>query len=713
MPRDSEKSQTRFLSGPWPAPLLALLFFANSLGNGFAYDDNAIVNGNPRIQSLIHFSDIWLSDWWKPYGDKALEPFQKRDRLYRPMAVFSFALNYAMHELRPAGYHAVNVLLHAVVCLLLWHFAQRLFADRTLSTCAAVLFAVHPVHCEAVANVIGRAEVLAGLFLLVGLLALMPHADAAGWKRGVLAAAAFLAALLSKETAVCYLGVALLALVFKHKRDGQTTRRWWLMHFALLVLPLLVYFPLRYVALDHHILRDSPPSYLTNPLVGAEPGPRKYLPFTIVGHYTRLLLLPEKLSADYGLAIIDPRGGPELLTALGAAAAVAVGIALCGFFSASSTRRRLAVLAAMSVASYALISNTVLLIGVSLAERLLYWPSVPLLLLLTAAVLAMWRRVRSAGQAQHRTARLLQIGGAAALVVLGARTYLRNADWKDDLTLFETDVRTYPNCVVHNGIYATELVSLAYDTKNPQARRAFLLRADEHLKTALALHPPNAEALTLRGEVYARLGDVPRALSFLDAAVRFDPNNPIPQRLRLELLGDTADAAARLAELETAISRVPNDVALRIEIAVLLRGRGRYRESVAHLEHALRVDPQDIAAQRLYGQSLASYDEFARAAEIFRAVLAREPNDWETHANLAAVLSTQDPAGALRHARRAHELNPNVLATKQNLAEALALNGFIDEAIALYRFVERNLPTDDPNRHSATQRIRQLERERR
>ena len=207
--------------------------------------------------------------------------------------------------MRTLGYHLVNVLLHAGVCLLVWHFARRLSADARVATLAAALFAVHPVHVEAVANIVGRAELLAALLLLSGLLLLLPRTGPLSARRTLGAAAAFLAALLAKETAICYPVVALLVL---HARWRQRLpRSWWLLRTGVLLLPLIIYLPLRYVSLEDRLFRSDPSDMLMNALVSTTPGEHVLGVFTVLGHYIRLLIVPATLSCDYGLAIVDPR----------------------------------------------------------------------------------------------------------------------------------------------------------------------------------------------------------------------------------------------------------------------------------------------------------------------------------------------------------------------------------------------------------------------
>ena len=175
-----------------------------------------------------------------------------------------------------------------------------------------------------------------------------------------------------------------VALLLLHERRRTTTDRrpwsWWLGQLAILLVPLVIYFPLRYISLDYRLARLRPFNML-NPLLDANLVERIFSPFTIIGHYTRLFLWPARLSTEYGLAVIDPKAGPNAMTWLGVVAAVALLVGLAGYFRREGAWRRVALLCAIWLASYFLISNTLILFATPLAERLMYWPSVPLFIL--------------------------------------------------------------------------------------------------------------------------------------------------------------------------------------------------------------------------------------------------------------------------------------------------------------------------------------------
>ncbi|UCG33755.1 MAG: hypothetical protein JSU68_03790, partial [Phycisphaerales bacterium] len=150
--------------------LAALAVYLNTLPNGFVYDDVTIIERNERIRTLTDPAAIWLTDWWYVPAEQTED--RHRDRLYRPLVIQTFALNYAVSGLNPWSYHAFNVIAHVLVCVTVVSLTRRLFAGLPLAAWTGLLFAVLPVHTEAVAGVVGRADLMGALFCLLGLICL-------------------------------------------------------------------------------------------------------------------------------------------------------------------------------------------------------------------------------------------------------------------------------------------------------------------------------------------------------------------------------------------------------------------------------------------------------------------------------------------------------------------------------------------------------------
>lgn len=145
--------------------VIAFLLYLNTFNADFAYDDSRAVEKNPDLLPETPFINLFYNDFWgTPLTNSGSH------KSYRPICVLSFRLNYYFGKLNPWGYHFTNVLLHALVTILFTHLSS-IFLQKALPTIlAGLLFASHPVHTEAVAGVVGRADVGACLFFLLGFL---------------------------------------------------------------------------------------------------------------------------------------------------------------------------------------------------------------------------------------------------------------------------------------------------------------------------------------------------------------------------------------------------------------------------------------------------------------------------------------------------------------------------------------------------------------
>jgi hypothetical protein len=138
------------------AGVAGICVFLNSLHGELIFDDVHAVERNQDVLGGNHLSQLFVNDFWgEPMASNSSH------KSYRPVTVLTFRANYMVHGLDPFGYHVLNVVLHALVSGLAVPFYVRiLHGDSSVAATAALLFAVHPVHCEAVASVVGRAELL-------------------------------------------------------------------------------------------------------------------------------------------------------------------------------------------------------------------------------------------------------------------------------------------------------------------------------------------------------------------------------------------------------------------------------------------------------------------------------------------------------------------------------------------------------------------------
>jgi protein O-mannosyl-transferase len=698
----------RWFQQPWLPALVGSALYLNSLPNEFVYDDFSQVAENPSIRSVTNFQAIWLGGWTRVYSDEEARMHPNPDLLYRPLSAFSLAMNYGLHGLWPAGFRAVNIALHGLACLLVWEFLRRLFGDASLATWGALLFAVHPVHVEAVAYIVGRAEVLATVFTLLGLLVLVPRDQPSGASRAVRAMPLFFLALLSKETAISYVPVALIMLYVYRERTPARGPRWWGIHTACLLIPVLVYLPLRFLALGGRFMRAAPFQML-NPIVNADMPTRLLMPFEVLGHYTRLLLFPVRLSADYGYEVFNPRAGANAMTLLGLVVAAGLLVALLGHMRPDGSWRRVAICAALFVASYALFSNTLILIGVSVAERVMYWPSVAASGLLAGLALAVWQRLHTGRNDWTRIVpRLGTVAGMFFLVALAGRTALRNSDWRNAMRLFTHDAESFPESAQLNASAATECVDLALHTDDPAARRQAFESADQYAARALQHYPAHWGFQLMRSDILSSLGQAEAALSHIRQAVQLNPRDAMLRAKLGRRLFQAGQYAEALPYLEEGVQTAPNDwTALTILGEAQLK-LARPGEALRHLENAVKLAPDNGAALTLLGDALLKLNEVERAIPVLEKAAAQGPGDVRICAALAKLLAERDPAAALRYAQRASELAPRDPGTRLLLADALIANGRTADGIELYREVLERLPADHPLRPQIESRLQAI-----
>ncbi|XP_072125430.1 protein O-mannosyl-transferase TMTC2 isoform X1 [Mobula birostris] len=151
---------------------VAFALYLNTLSADFCYDDSRAIKTNPDLLPETPWVNIFYNDFWG-----TLLTHSGSHKSYRPLCTLSFRLNCALGALEPWSFHLVNVLLHSAVTGFFTNFSRLLFGDGQWTLIAGLLFAAHPVHTEAVAGIVGRADVGAGLFFLLSLMCYIRHCD--------------------------------------------------------------------------------------------------------------------------------------------------------------------------------------------------------------------------------------------------------------------------------------------------------------------------------------------------------------------------------------------------------------------------------------------------------------------------------------------------------------------------------------------------------
>jgi hypothetical protein len=384
--------------------LLGLGLYAVNLGGTYIYDDvDLVYGGDLRVQH----PRLWGQFWTRDYFHGGL------DQLYRPLVSQSFGLQWWLHGDRPWAFHLVNILLHAGVAAAVAELGRRLAGWR-VGLIAGTLFAAHPVHVEAVAAIVSRTELACALGVLCAMVVFLRRPMTVARAFGVFALS--VVAMLSKEQGM--LIPALLVALLLVRRPQPASERQGMMWLAMLLLwsvsGLIV---LREEVL--HLKFEWARVFLDwtiQPLMRSHGADRWLIPIALVGRYFRLLVLPTRLSIDYGAAVIQPTirpSDPYLLLGAAVISAWIIGAIVCLL-----GRRWLALFCLLAMAiTYSMVANIILIADI-FAERLVYLPSAFFLILVAMGL------ARLPGRAWI----------AALLILLGLsclRSYTYARQWND------------------------------------------------------------------------------------------------------------------------------------------------------------------------------------------------------------------------------------------------------------------------------------------
>src|SRR2546425_440080 len=417
-------ARTRWIAGPSVA-VLAAAPYIRTAGFEFVFDDQHLIVHNAFLREPWSPLTAFARHFWHgtPFGAA----------YYRPLVAASFALNGRLLGWGPAGFHLVNILLHAANAVLLLALARRLGCSDRAALCGAALFAAHPVGAWPVASIAARVDLLPTLFVLLAWCALCTAGGPrAGLSRAASVGVFFLLALLSKESAAAFLVVPVLALRRAKDLDGGTRIGWpvTVSVGAAVVIYLAARRGLGLELLIPRRLIDP----LTNPLIRLPRSARILAALELAGRYILYLLAPIRFADPKNY--FEQAARPSSLSV-----EVILSLALLALWSGAIValwirRDRTALPLAFSLASFLPASNILFPISSLYAQNFLYMPLAGLCLTGALVLTRAGRRAVPTGGSKARPAEVTQFLVAAVLVaVLATASAAEAGIWRDNLSL--------------------------------------------------------------------------------------------------------------------------------------------------------------------------------------------------------------------------------------------------------------------------------------
>ncbi len=496
----------------------SVLVYLNTLRNGFALDDFIVIKGNNLVtQGMAGIPELLTTPYH--WGNFAIP-----NDLYRPLSLVMFAIEYQLFDGSPTPAHFINIALFAACVVLLFLFLDRL-SDRKrtmLAFIAAMLFALHPIHTEVVANIKSRDELLCFFFAFLALNRYLKYADRGERSALIIGTLCYFLSLMSKETSITL--AAVMPLVFFAYRSEHRKRSIYVTVCA--IAAAAVFLTIRFSVLSSHNANNpNAVSFLDNMLVSAHStGERMATAIYIMGYYIRLLLLPHPLVSDYSYNSIrlTSFGNVWVLLSLSVYVAMAV---LGAWLLLRKSKSPAAFGLLFFIITISLFSNIPFLVGAVMAERFLFFASVGFCLLLALGMEAVALRGNApADPLKNKTAIaiLVSIG-----VLYGGMAIARNSDWQDNYTLYTADTKSAPNnSRLHYNLGTNRLIAAEEETI-PAEKARLVQEGMQSLKNCLAIYPGYALAVSQLGDAYFKMRQMDSAELYIKRAIALDNHDTI------------------------------------------------------------------------------------------------------------------------------------------------------------------------------------------
>lgn len=547
-------SRTMTQRATWAVALVAAAVFANSLANGFAYDDRVIIQENTAIHELETLPAALAKPYWPGDLGAAFE-------LWRPLSTGIYGLEWSLWGDSPAPFHALNVLLHCAAAVLVFRLLL-LFVPFWGAVAGALVFAVHSVHVEAVANVVGRAEVLSAVLYLSACLLFCRWRTALDARRVAALCALYAAGFLTKESAVTLPGVLFLLDGFFEdtpvQRLGAYLRARWHLYAGLAATGGLVLLGRELVLGD---VAGPLPPFGTDIL---QEIPRIWTVAATWPQYFRLLLFPADLSIDYTPAVVHIYHGWSVAGILGVTLVLGSLVAALWSWKAPALReggpppRAAGLGIAWFAVTISPTANVLFLSGVLLAERTLYLPSVGL------AFVVGWI-VSSVHVERPRVAAILV---ASVVLLLSVRTVTRNPVWKNTAAAFESLARDHPESARIQWARGDILLNQGKVSEALHAYRVAVGTAGGHYSLITGI-----------GQNLIDLGRFRSATALLEAAWQDEPRLMLAPTLLLNTYAQLEDWPDAERVARGVLDQKPDNASMHHLLALSLRNQGRWGEA--------------------------------------------------------------------------------------------------------------------------------------
>jgi Flp pilus assembly protein TadD len=591
----------------WFVLVFSFLLYANTLDLNYALDDTLMITDNSFTKKGINgIKDIFTNDAFVGFlGKNNLLPGGR----YRPLSQVMFAIEYQLFGFNPFIGHLINIILYGLLCMLLFTVLLKVF-DRYRSEkwflyfplFATLLFAAHPLHTEVVANIKGRDEIMCLIASLGALYFSLKYIDNKKIYNLILSFFILFLGILSKENAVTFVAIIPLCIFFYKKVSFK--------EYAIIILPLLLAFIASFALRTAFIgfrAKYVETELLNNPFLFATTA-EKYATIMLTWlKYLWLTFFPYTLTHDYypkQIPIIgwsDPRAFLTFIL-----------FAALTIFAFIKLRKKnfYAFGIAFFILSFSISSNLVFNIGTFMNERFLFTP------LLGFTIIVSYFLNKDLLKFSKNNFNIIISIFLLIMFAYSIRTITRNRVWKDDLTLFTTDVIVSTNSNKCNTSAGGKLLEKADSTADETEKSKYINRAIFYLNKANEIYPQNQNSWLLLGNAYAKLSNYSDSRKCYDFCMKLNPKDEKALNNMLYIAQKSYNEKQYRESLITysyLLKRKPTETDYIYFSGLNYRGLNKFDSAIYCLNKVLEIKPANSEAYsrlgEIYGQNLNQLDK--------------------------------------------------------------------------------------------------------
>lgn len=573
--------------------LIAFIQFSNTLGHDFAWDDKIVIQENDHVQEGI----AGIPDLFKKYNSG----LRKDQYGYRPVTLTSFAIDYSLSNGEPGLFHFMNVVYFGLLCLVLFAVMKRIFYRYSvlLPFLITVIFSVHPIHTEVVANIKSRDEILALLFCLLSLLQLLKFVETKKWKHIVLTIVFFAIAFLSKENAVVFLPIYLLTLVHISISNWKRIVK---VGGILIPIGLLIVYVISSYALNSELGKNTTEgfgAYQENFILG---NAFFYVDQFInkIGNAAYLILLylkdfiaPFNLAYYHGYGDLEPVGIASWQAALGIILSLStIGLAIFRFKKNPILSYGI-LFFFFSISIYLHIIRS---LSDTRADRFLFFASIGLVIVLVGIISLILKTNFSFPTAEKtKLSDLLKTLNnpqkftfAGIIVFFAVITFSRNSVWENDFTLVENDMDRLESSARPHYFYATNLLQdIQQNGVDSEKEKSMIHHYERSIEISDSIYYGRIELSTY----LLNQGNTKKGIDVLEETVRLFPKTSDPRHFLGQAYVQTAEYDKAITHLEKSIEYAPKSQDSYFLLAVSYGKTGQFSKGIELAQKGIQLFP--------------------------------------------------------------------------------------------------------------------------